>query len=226
MSHLCCLPKIKKYNRMENNIGDTAMIEMKDIEIIKTDTKMIDSDLIIESLFSDQTIELTENYPEVIVFILECAFCQKIYSIRGMHRPTVLNCGECGHKNKHVTEKTIFRLPLINIFTSTCSICLREYTMTACRPPTNPLCWKCGDLRETFNKKEEIKKETIVEFNSDRLKKDNTCVVCLDRDITMVITTCGHLCCCKDCGMDLKNCPVCRKSYNPRKELVRVYHVK
>lgn len=36
------------------------------------------------------------------------------------------------------------------------------------------------------------------------------CVVCLERKSCIILLPCGHLCCCNDCSLDLRQCPLCR----------------
>ena len=43
------------------------------------------------------------------------------------------------------------------------------------------------------------------------IKNESTCKVCLDREINSVFLPCGHLCCCIECSIALKTCPICRK---------------
>lgn len=47
----------------------------------------------------------------------------------------------------------------------------------------------------------------------------NTCVVCLDADLDLVFSPCGHMCCCHTCGERLTKCPICRARAQP----LRVY---
>ena len=44
-----------------------------------------------------------------------------------------------------------------------------------------------------------------------------TCVVCIDRQVEVVFTSCGHMCCCERCGSKLNRCPVCRLRGTPIK---------
>lgn len=43
-------------------------------------------------------------------------------------------------------------------------------------------------------------------------RSPNTCVVCLDADVDMVFTSCGHMCVCAGCGHQMRRCPICRTS--------------
>ncbi|KAG9466205.1 hypothetical protein GDO78_017041 [Eleutherodactylus coqui] len=44
------------------------------------------------------------------------------------------------------------------------------------------------------------------------LQEERTCKVCIDNEANMLFIPCGHLITCMDCCVDLKVCPVCRKS--------------
>jgi hypothetical protein len=48
-------------------------------------------------------------------------------------------------------------------------------------------------------------------------RMSGTCVVCIDKPVQMVFTSCGHMCCCEGCGMRLMRCPVCRLRGSPIK---------
>lgn len=210
-----CFPTHRKnsYDRIASSNPNKDTIEE---EIVGKEKESIELKII------QREDDVISNAPIVTIFILECTFCKKIYQMRGVHRPTMPKCWKCRDKIKNVTEQSIIKAPLINTFILTCSKCNVKYQMTGCRPPTKPLCWKCGDIRGDYK----TKKVSSNEDNTDIIKKDNTCVVCLENDITMVITTCGHLCCCNECGNHLDKCPVCRKPFNPKKDLVKVYFVK
>jgi len=38
------------------------------------------------------------------------------------------------------------------------------------------------------------------------------CAVCLSVKVSHVFTNCGHMSCCGDCAVQVKDCPMCRKS--------------
>ncbi|XP_069789899.1 E3 ubiquitin-protein ligase LRSAM1 isoform X2 [Narcine bancroftii] len=46
------------------------------------------------------------------------------------------------------------------------------------------------------------------------------CVVCMERECQMIFLTCGHVCCCYTCGMELCTCPLCRKDIEQK---IRMY---
>lgn len=43
----------------------------------------------------------------------------------------------------------------------------------------------------------------------DKISSDESCCVCLEKQKNVVYLPCKHLCTCKECGMDLKKCPLC-----------------
>lgn len=46
------------------------------------------------------------------------------------------------------------------------------------------------------------------------------CVVCMERESQMIFLTCGHVCCCYTCGMELHTCPLCRRDIQQK---IRIY---
>lgn len=52
-------------------------------------------------------------------------------------------------------------------------------------------------------------KAMIVENRSN--KHLFRCKVCLDKAVSVVFLPCGHLVCCKDCALQIRKCPICRK---------------
>uniref|UniRef100_A0A8D2JH17 E3 ubiquitin-protein ligase LRSAM1 n=1 Tax=Sciurus vulgaris TaxID=55149 RepID=A0A8D2JH17_SCIVU len=47
------------------------------------------------------------------------------------------------------------------------------------------------------------------------------CVVCLEREAQMVFLPCGHVCCCQQCCLPLRTCPLCRQEIA---QSLRIYH--
>lgn len=39
---------------------------------------------------------------------------------------------------------------------------------------------------------------------------NSECVICLDRQSAVIFLSCGHVCCCNECSISLKECPLCR----------------
>jgi len=50
----------------------------------------------------------------------------------------------------------------------------------------------------------------------------NSCVVCFDNPVEVVLLECGHLCLCSECSQKMNMCPVCRGSIS---RVVKVYKV-
>jgi len=76
---------------------------------------------------------------------------------------------------------------------------------------------------------------TILQPNNDHLKKlkiygDDTseCCICMCEDneeiIFVIFAPCGHYCCCNQCAVSLKTCPLCRANINQlvRKEQLQI----
>jgi hypothetical protein len=72
------------------------------------------------------------------------------------------------------------------------------------------ICRKCSSPKNTANQQEDIEK---------------MCVVCLESQKTHAIIKCGHLVYCGICGYKIKDCPVCRQSYDPNKDLIKIYNI-
>ncbi|CAF1022435.1 unnamed protein product, partial [Didymodactylos carnosus] len=50
------------------------------------------------------------------------------------------------------------------------------------------------------------------------------CVVCFDKPIDSVITTCGHSALCLECGKKITQCPICRQNYTSD-QIIKFYNV-
>jgi hypothetical protein len=53
---------------------------------------------------------------------------------------------------------------------------------------------------------------------------DNICIICMSDNKTHVITKCGHLCYCGVCGFNINKCPICRVTYNPDTDLLKIFN--
>lgn len=49
-----------------------------------------------------------------------------------------------------------------------------------------------------------------IEEETEKLKSERLCKVCMDRDVNTVFLPCGHLVTCADCAKPLPKCPICR----------------
>lgn len=89
---------------------------------------------------------------------------------------------------------------------------------------TRIVCYKCGKARvnntsDNMNYKHEKEKEEEEEDDS------KMCIICMDRPKNTCVKLCGHLGYCFECAFTLDKCPVCRISYNPNTDLIKVYNV-
>lgn len=57
---------------------------------------------------------------------------------------------------------------------------------------------------------------------SSSSKASDKCVICIDRDIDAVSTSCGHLVACSCCLKDIKKCPICRAKVSRILRLFRI----
>jgi rubrerythrin len=72
-------------------------------------------------------------------------------------------------------------------------------------------------LRELIGKLQEVSQ---MDFEEDV----DMCVVCFEREINAVISTCGHMGCCYQCTSNMDQCPVCRSPYS-EENVIRVFKV-
>ena len=49
-----------------------------------------------------------------------------------------------------------------------------------------------------------------IEEETERLRSERLCKVCMDRDVNTVFLPCGHLVTCADCAKPIPKCPICR----------------
>jgi len=45
------------------------------------------------------------------------------------------------------------------------------------------------------------------------------CIICVDRDRSIVFTPCGHFCCCVECSGSFDECPICRGQIQHKQKL-------
>ena len=69
--------------------------------------------------------------------------------------------------------------------------------------------------------------EAANEDESDEAKDNasNECSVCFENAVDCVLYTCGHMCLCYDCAVDIKDnqgalCPICRQAI---KDIIKIY---
>lgn len=92
---------------------------------------------------------------------------------------------------------------------------------------TRVVCFKCSAPRNVGPQSEQQTNSTptTTPVQPTPLDEKDECVVCFERQKDTVITVCGHLGYCGVCALTLKNCPICRKQYDPKKDLLKVYKI-
>lgn len=57
---------------------------------------------------------------------------------------------------------------------------------------------------------EETGTRSLIEENR-QLKDLRMCKICMEKDASIAMLPCGHLCCCTDCAPAMRKCPICRQ---------------
>ncbi len=135
------------------------------------------------------------------------------------------NCRKCNNEK----STGIFSLPATGLFSGTKPIIEKrsgDWTCpnTACNEHNfqfRDICRKCNTPKITQHKEE----ENIVDTDNEIDNEMNLCVVCLDQEKTHAITKCGHLCYCGLCGFNINKCPICRETYNPDTDLLKIFSI-
>ncbi|XP_048765604.2 putative inhibitor of apoptosis [Ostrea edulis] len=52
--------------------------------------------------------------------------------------------------------------------------------------------------------------KSLIEENR-KLKDLRLCKICMEKDASIAMLPCGHLCCCADCAPAMRKCPICRQ---------------
>jgi hypothetical protein len=60
--------------------------------------------------------------------------------------------------------------------------------------------------------------------NNNNNNNTGECVICMDKPIDSVITSCGHSAVCLQCGSSITQCPMCRNPFN-QQQLIKLYNV-
>ena len=87
--------------------------------------------------------------------------------------------------------------------------------------------WKCPSCPETnFGSRIVCRScgasRPSAENNNNNDKKE--CVICMEKPIDSVITTCGHSALCLQCGTLITQCPICRNPFN-QQQIIKLYNV-
>jgi len=79
------------------------------------------------------------------------------------------------------------------------------------------------EINEMFEVLEQLSvTENTVQLNVENKTDidENICKVCFENPINCVLLKCGHMVVCVDCGTNIKNCPICRRTIS---EIVKIY---
>jgi hypothetical protein len=87
--------------------------------------------------------------------------------------------------------------------------------------------WKCSSCPEiNFGSRVVCRLCGTARPSSENKDTNNKseCVICMDKPIDSVITTCGHSAVCLQCGSSITQCPICRNSFN-QQQIIKLYNV-
>lgn len=100
---------------------------------------------------------------------------------------------------------------------------------TSAPPPviTKPGDWKCPSCPEmNFGSRTVCRScgsgRPTSEVNATN--KQSECVICMEKSIDSVITSCGHSAVCLQCGSRITQCPICRGPFN-QQQIIKLYNV-
>lgn len=99
-------------------------------------------------------------------------------------------------------------------------------------PANNPMTpkpgdWKCASCSEmNFGSRTVCRRCGTARPNEGTSSSSSSteCVICMDKPIDSVITTCGHSAVCLECGNGINKCPICRNSFT-REQIIKLYLV-
>lgn len=85
--------------------------------------------------------------------------------------------------------------------------------------------WKCSSCPETnFGSRIVCRQCGAARPGEQTASKGGECVICMDKPIDSVITTCGHSAVCLECGNTINKCPICRNTYT-HDQLIKLFLV-
>ncbi|XP_052691085.1 putative inhibitor of apoptosis isoform X1 [Crassostrea angulata] len=67
-----------------------------------------------------------------------------------------------------------------------------------------------SSLMEVTKESDEADTRSLIEENR-QLKDLRMCKICMEKDASIAMLPCGHLCCCTDCAPAMRKCPICRQ---------------
>uniref|UniRef100_K1RQ86 Baculoviral IAP repeat-containing protein 2 n=1 Tax=Magallana gigas TaxID=29159 RepID=K1RQ86_MAGGI len=67
-----------------------------------------------------------------------------------------------------------------------------------------------SSLMAVTKESDEADTRSLIEENR-QLKDLRVCKICMEKDASIAMLPCGHLCCCADCAPAMRKCPICRQ---------------
>ncbi|XP_065928475.1 baculoviral IAP repeat-containing protein 2 [Magallana gigas] len=67
-----------------------------------------------------------------------------------------------------------------------------------------------SSLMAVTKESDEADTRSLIEENR-QLKDLRMCKICMEKDASIAMLPCGHLCCCADCAPAMRKCPICRQ---------------
>lgn len=122
---------------------------------------------------------------------------------------------------QHVPERTQFRPIKRDAESPSCSPSPPlglKFSQACANRPVSP-----EDFQHLQDDNAELRaKLEHLQAKLDHIEAENRleCVVCLEAHCDVLFMPCGHVCCCHDCGDELRLCPQCRTIID---QVVRVY---
>jgi|SRR3989344_913761 len=128
-------------------------------------------------------------------------------------------CYKCGKNNTNSLPITLQMNPDVNLVQTTSSRRFPNDWVCACGTinfAIRSACFKCQKTKSD---------EVITTSHSSDSPPNENCIICMDRPADTLISPCGHLGFCNLCSLSMNKCPVCRTSYDPDTQLIKVYKV-
>lgn len=84
--------------------------------------------------------------------------------------------------------------------------------------------WKCSSCPETNFGSRIVCRSCGANRPSAEANNKSECVICMDKAIDSVITTCGHSAVCLPCGNTITQCPICRNPFT-QEQIIKLFNV-
>ncbi|CAF3770517.1 unnamed protein product [Rotaria socialis] len=107
-----------------------------------------------------------------------------------------------------------------------CGLQKQVSTVSHSSPPvvSKPGDWKCKCSEINFGSRTVCRSCGTAKPSADNTKTSNECVICMEKPIDSVVTTCGHSAMCLECGAQVTSCPICRNIFN-QQQIIKLFKV-